>query len=311
MKIDNYLAHLQARNLSPHTLKAYRSDLMVFKVFLRGRKLRVSHVNPKVIDEFIQHLRTPANRRTKQAGRQGSSIARCLAVLSAYFDYRRLRSNGKLTNPVLLVRRPRLPRRSPQPIDEPDLGTLLQGIDSLRDRALFSLFLSSGLRLAELHQLDRGSIRIEEEVKEDGTKKLTVGFGWVTGKGEKQRMFLADLATVKLVVQYLASRGSDGVEALFVSQRRQRLSRRAIEERLTTWCRRLGLTAYHVHQLRHSFGTRLLNAGVPLLVLRDLLGHASLSTTIGYAKIENETMLREYFAAMETRAEREPEEQIP
>jgi len=310
MKIADYLAHLQARNLSPHTLKAYRSDLMAFKVFLRARKLRVSQVNPKVIDEFIQHLRTLANRRTKQAGRQGSSIARCLAVLSAYFDYRRLRSNGKLTNPVLLVRRPRLPRRSPQPIDEPDLGTLLHGIDSLRDRALFSLFLSSGLRLSELQQLDRGSIRIEEEVKEDETK-LTVGFGSVTGKGGKQRMFLVDLATVKLVAQYLASRGSDGVEALFVSQRRKRLSRRAIQERLTTWCRRLGLTAYHAHQLRHSFGTRLLNAGVPLMVLRDLMGHASLSTTIGYAKIENETMLREYFAAMEMLAEGGPGEETP
>ena len=123
-------------------------------------------------------------------------------------------------------------------------------------------------------------------------------------------MFLVDLATVKLVAQYLASRGSDGVEALFVSQRRKRLSRRAIQERLTTWCRRLGLTAYHAHQLRHSFGTRLLNAGVPLMVLRDLMGHVSLSTTIGYAKIENETMLREYFAAMEILPEGEPEKRF-
>src|SRR2546426_8658723 len=149
MKIDDYLAHLEARNLSPHTLKAYRSDLIAFREFLRARKLRVSQVSPKTIDEFIQHLKTLANRRTKEAGRQASSIARCLAVLSAYFDYRRLRCHGKLTNPVLLVRRPRLPRRSPQPIDEPALETLLQGIHNLRDRALFSLFLSSGLRSEE------------------------------------------------------------------------------------------------------------------------------------------------------------------
>jgi site-specific recombinase XerD len=91
---------------------------------------------------------------------------------------------------------------------------------------------------------------------------------------------------------------SDHDPALFLSERKQRLSRRAIQEVLETWCARLGLKRFHVHQLRHTFATQLANAHIDAMVLKDLMGHERFETTTRYFKLSEETRARQYFGAM-------------
>ena len=132
----------------------------------------------------------------------------------------------------------------------------------------------------------------------DGTLS-SFGVGRVIGKGRKDRAFVIDLPTVQVIAAYLRSRGQDGIDALFVSARHQRMSTRAIKERLHFWCKRLGLARLHVHALRHYFAGRLANARIPALVLQELMGHESFSTTMQYFRLQESRLAQEYFAAME------------
>src|SRR5205814_7897486 len=104
-------------------------------------------------------------------------------------------------NPCETLRRPKRAQPTCQEVDEPTLETLLAGVNDPRDRALFALFLGSGLRLSEVHQLDRCSISVEEEVGPDGQTRI-LGVGKGIGKGNKERLFLVDSETVQIVAAY-------------------------------------------------------------------------------------------------------------
>jgi integrase/recombinase XerC len=173
--------------------------------------------------------------------------------------------------------------------------TLLEGVENARDKAILALLVSSGLRLSELCSLDRESIEVQQL---DSAGKV-IGVGRTIGKGEKEREFLVDLPTLKLVHAYLLERGADGEKALFLSTRKRRIDKRTVQHMLRSWCRRLGLPAFHPHQLRSTFGTRLSRLGVPILEISKLLGHASLATTTEYVKPDQHRIRTEFFAAME------------
>ena len=141
------------------------------------------------------------------------------------------------------------------------------------------LFVTSGLRLAELHQLNRDSINVERKEQSDGSIRV-LGSGSVIGKGNKERVFLTDFPTLQVLGDYLRTR-HDTCNALFISNRRIRLSRREIQYVLERWCKRLALPPFFCHALRHTYATRLANAGLPSITLKDLMGHASFDTTQG------------------------------
>jgi integrase len=105
--------------------------------------------------------------------------------------------------------------------------------------------------------------------------------------------------TADLIGTYLSTR-ADECPALFISERRSRLSVRAIQQTFTTWCLKLGLKRFHIHQLRHSFATRLANADIDALVLRELMGHERFETTTRYFRLAEDTKARQYFSAMES-----------
>jgi site-specific recombinase XerD len=98
--------------------------------------------------------------------------------------------------------------------------------------------------------------------------------------------------------EYIATRTDDS-PALFLSERKQRLSVRAIQDTLTKLCRRLGSPNINIHRLRHSYATRLANANISSMVLKELMGHASFTTTQRYFKVTDTTLARGYFSAME------------
>lgn len=290
MEILGFLTSLENRGCSPETIRAYRTDLKLFEIFLRAKKLRTTQVKPKLIEEFC---RTAAGGSNASPGTR----ARRLATLSSYYQYLRANSNDHIKNPVSLVRRPRLGPSSPKAIGVEAVATLLSVIDNVRDRALLQLLVASGLRLSEAFQLNRDSISVEQETLPTGETR-TLGTGQVLGKGRKERIFLVDLPTLEALTAYLSER-TDTNPALFISSRGKRLSRRSIEDILHRWCKRAGMKPLRLHSTRHEFATRLANSGMPSIVLKELMGHNSFSTTQKYFRINRSTMAQQYFAAMQ------------
>jgi site-specific recombinase XerD len=297
MDIDAFIQCVENNpDRSNDTVRAYRSDLVLFDRFLKSNKLRVTQVTHAVVHDYIQHLNRQPNLRFGKIGLSRATIRRRLFSIRRYFEFLRATTNSKLRDPTYGIKTGDLNNDDCKAVDESTIDTLLAGVTTARDKVLISLFLSSGLRLSELHQLDRETIETDQ-ADEDG-ETTGPGSGVIFGKRRKKRRFCIDAETTKALVDYLACR-EDDLPALFISERRQRMSKRAIQYTLTTWCKRLGLSPMHVHQLRHQFATRLGNAGIDSGVLKALMGHSDLKTTDRYCKLYDDTIARQYHAAME------------
>lgn len=299
MDFEGFINHIQYnRKCTERTVKSYRSDLSLFQAFLQERSITcLSEVDHAVVKAYIDQMKQKPNPRFGKVGLAESSMGRRLASVSSYFEYIRATSDPKLRNPLSALSRKWQKNKDPKPVDEMTLDLLISGITNLRDRTLFTLFLATGLRVSEMAQLDCDSIRMIEETYGDGQTRI-IGSGEIVGKGEKRRRFYVDRDTLCLLSEYLLTR-HEGAAALFLSQRGKRMSVRAIQERLDHWCRRVNAPHINVHRLRHSFATRLVNANISTMVLKDLMGHNSLSTTLGYSRLDDSTVARGYFAAME------------
>ena len=294
MNIQAYLKNLATQTSSQETLRAYRQDLEMYEEFLRAKSLRVTQAKPSTITEFINHL---ANKNGGPLA--PATVSRRLSVLSAFYEFLRDNSDGNITNPVQRVKRPKVNNEAPRAVDDNALATLIDGITDIRDKAIVLLFVYSGLRLSELRQLNKDSIVSRKRQAPDGTTQY-FGTGEVIGKGRKRRHFMVGPAALQALGEYIkASRTKDQHPALFLSERHQRISCRAIQEVVSRWCKKLGVPHVHVHQLRHSFATRNVNAGMSATVLQELLGHAQLSTSQRYFRVKPDRLSREYFATME------------
>jgi site-specific recombinase XerD len=299
MNYEPFLVHLQTmKNCSPQTIKAYRSDLKLFVAFLSEQRItRISQIDHSVINTYIESMRQRNNPRFGRSGLAESSMARRLAAVSSYLEFSRGTTNPKLRNPLKDLSRRWQKNNDPKPVEEYTLDLLLASITSIRDRALFTLFLATGLRVSEMHQLNRDSIAIELDFDKEERERIT-GCGEVVGKGNKRRKFYVDEMTLLTYAGYLDTRTDDN-PALFLSERRQRMSVRAIQYTLGAWCRKVGFSNINVHRLRHTYATRLANANISSMVLKDLMGHSSFTTTQRYFKLTDTTLARGYFSAME------------
>jgi site-specific recombinase XerC len=141
------------------------------------------------------------------------------------------------------------------------VSSLLAGIDNLRDKAIFMLFLFSGLRLSELCQLNLDSIQIRKVELPSGVT-LSLSEGEVLGKGNKRRRCVLALEVVTTLAQYLQTRTSSVQPAMFLSEHGSRLSAGAVQPLVHKWCLKLSVGRIHVHQLRRSFAIRMVNAGM-------------------------------------------------
>lgn len=297
MQIEDFIKNLQLRTTSAETLRAYRGDLEKYQQFLRSRGLRANQATVETVEEFVRYRASmPTRKQRKQLF--PASVDRILSVLSSYYEFLRVRSNSRTHNPVTLYKRPKVDNVDFRALDDQTVEQLLHEITDVRDKAIIWVFLSSGLRLSELSQLDIDTIQQRSRKLPDGRVR-TIGVGEVVGKGHKRRVFLVDKPALKAVVTYLKVRGKDDNPALFLSKRHRRLSCRSIQDILSRWCRRLNLTHAHVHQLRHTFATRMANAGMSALVLQELMGHSSFTMTRRYFGIRPERLAREYFSSME------------
>jgi site-specific recombinase XerD len=297
MKIDEFMLELGSRTNSKETMRAYRQDLERFERFLKSEGIRINQVKRSTMVKYLAYLEALRGRTTSERLSPATKNRR-LTIVSEYFDWLQRDSDKTISNPVALLRRPTVQNENPSPVDDVDLSKLVTGLQNLRDKALILIFVYSGLRLFELYKLNINSISIR--VRQVDGQKEYYGHGRILGKGSKERNFIIGPKAVEALKAYLLARQSQDANApLFLSSRKTRLSCRSMQHLLAEACRRLGLNRIHVHQLRHTFATRNVNAGMSMEVLKELLGHEQLTATQRYFKVDAKRIQREYYAAME------------
>lgn len=287
LAVDTWLAELSdQRRLSAHTVSNYRRDL---------QKLLVAAGDIPLASLQVHHLRRFVAQLHGQ-GLAGRSLARALSAWRGFFHWLGERGLVK-ANPCDGIRPPKSSRMLPKALSVDETARLLMPVEdddpvqAARDLAMFELFYSSGLRLAELVALDceaLDSIAHESEVRVLGKRnKLRL-----VPVGSKAREALAAWAAVR---DELAKPEE---KALFVGQRGARISPRMVEARLSRRAVQLGLpTHVHPHMLRHSFASHVLQSSGDLRAVQEMLGHASIASTQVYTHLDFQHLAKVYDAA--------------
>lgn len=247
----------------------------------------------------IHHIRRYiAQLHSKGLG--GRSLARMLSAWRGFFTYL-MRDHGLTDNPCAGLRAPKSPKILPQALSPDEAARLVElpagTPEAIRDKAMFELFYSSGLRLAELVGLDPAQL------------DMGAGEVRVTGKGSKTRIVPLGQHAVAALQAWLAVRGQlakTDETALFVGARGNRITPRVVQLRMKQWGIRQGITSnVHPHLLRHSFATHVLQSSGDLRAVQEMLGHASISTTQVYTHLDFQYLSKIYDAA-HPRARKKP-----
>jgi integrase/recombinase XerC len=293
--VRGFLQYLRNRNVSPHTLSAYESDLSQFLQFTSQlRRTPLDALDPSDVDAFA--IRAFLGELHKQRI-SASSSARKLSALRTFVRF--LRREDLVDNdPAALVAAPKRPQTIPAHLSVEEMNRLLEMPDAStplgrRDRAILELFYASGLRLSELACLDMDDVNLSGRMVR------------VLGKGRKERLVPFNTTTADAIRASLKDRvgqraegrgkGRAASSALFLNYRGERLSTRSIDRlvrRYVAACSaRLGISP---HALRHSFATHLLARGADLRAIQELLGHARLSTTQRYTHVNAAQLIEVY-----------------
>lgn len=278
---------LRRRGAAEKTRLAYAADLRQFAVWASWQRVEPPQVTHKLLRRYAAAL---SQQRSAPA-----TVARKLAALRSFFGT--LREHGDVAaNPADLLSAPRRAQELPSVLTAEQVSRLLDRIPAstpleLRDRALFEVAYASGLRAEELVSLDITSVDFDaEELR-------------VEGKGSKTRVVPAGEPALQAVARYLerareALARGDHEPALFLSKTGRRLSTSDIRRRLRVWARHAAVHGgVHPHALRHSFATHLLDGGADLRTIQELLGHASVSTTQIYTRVESARLKTAYARA--------------
>jgi integrase/recombinase XerC/integrase/recombinase XerD len=285
--LEAFERDLRRRGAADKTRRAYGIDLTQFASWATGHELEPASVDHRALRRYAASL--------SERGQAPATVARKLAALRGFF--RALVELGaRGDNPAELLSSPKRPQHLPRVLKPADVAKLLDRIPAttpleLRDRALFELAYASGLRAEELVSLELGALDFDAERVR------------VEGKGGKTRLVPTGEHALAAVERYLA-RGRPALEssesrALFLSKTGRRLSTSDVRRRLRVWTQHTtaqvpGIGDLHPHALRHSFATHLLEGGADLRAIQELLGHASISTTQVYTRVESSRLRATY-----------------
>lgn len=284
-----YDRDLRGRGAAERTRKAYGVDLGQFVEWVGERKL--GEIRHRDVRRFAAGL--------SSEGAAPATVARKLAAVRGLFDFL-VRTERVGQNPADLVSSPKREEKLPRVLTVEQVRELLERIPArtpleLRDRAMLELAYSCGLRCEEIVTLDVGALDFE-------TEQLRV-----LGKGSKERLLPVGEPAQQALRRY-TERGRHALtadpreQALFLSKSGRRLSNSDVTRRLGLWVREAALAAgVSPHSLRHSFATHLLEGGADLRTIQELLGHASISTTQVYTRVDA-ARLRDAYAATHPRA---------
>jgi integrase/recombinase XerC len=288
--MNSFLRYLQVeRQSSPHTLEAYRNDLQQYHRFLalvyRLQQVNTGHFTKETLRGFLASL---VHQRY-----DAISIRRKIASLRSFAKYL-VREKIFEVNPALNIRAPRTAKRLPDFLTTSEIRELLQqpardGIDASRDRMILKLFYATGVRISEAIGLRVADVRFHEGVIR------------VLGKRQKVRLLPLGDHTAKELKLFLQDRSRSEQRELmpedFVLVRPDGLpfSRQQMAHLIRRYMRQVADPGKaHPHALRHSFATHLLDAGADILSVKELLGHASLSTTQIYTHVSAERLKKVY-----------------
>jgi integrase/recombinase XerC len=281
--LDGFLSHLRhERRLSENTAESYARDLRSLLELTGETALQDLHPNQARRYIAILHSR----------GLEGRTLARMLSAWRGFYRYL-ARDHGFTRNPFQGIRAPKAAKTLPKALSPDEAARLvdLPGDEPLtiRDRAMFELFYSSGLRLSELTGLELGDVDLR-----DGTVR-------VTGKGNKTRVVPVGDYARRAIEAWLTERAAiAGPEqkTVFVDARSRPVSPRSVQRRLAAWAIRQGMSQHvHPHMLRHSFASHVLQSSGDLRAVQEMLGHASISTTQVYTHLDYQYLAKTYDAA--------------
>lgn len=283
--LDNYIQHLTfERGLSALTCKSYSRDLALLESLTEHADLKT--INTQQIRRFIASLHG--------RGLSSKSIARALSAWRGFYDYL-IQHQGFTQNPVIGLRAPKSAKTLPQALSVDQAVKFVDiqgdGLLEVRDHAILELFYSSGLRLAELVNLDIDMLDFSE------------GTVIVTGKGNKTRIVPLGSQAANALQIWLQQRTDIKIDdknknAVFVTQQGRRVTPRAVQYRVKTWAIKQGInTDMHPHLLRHSFATHVLQSSQDLRAVQEMLGHANISTTQVYTHLDFQHLAKIYDAA--------------
>lgn len=273
------------RNVSTHTMDAYKRDINQYLVYLGDLDIKnLSDVKSTHIRDYIRIL--------SDGGMAPASISRIISSIRTY--YRFLSSENILDeNPVLLINNPKLPKKLPDVLSEKEISLIINAIQESsqfyqRDKAIIELLYSCGIRVTELCNLEMSNLFIDEDLIR------------VMGKGNKERLLPLGVRSKKYLDDYIKhSRNShikkSGSSFVFVSRNGNQLTRAMINIILNKWTQVSGLKkSVSPHKLRHSFATHLLEGGADLRFVQALLGHSDISTTQIYTHIDKHYLKEVY-----------------
>lgn len=324
--VKAFVEHLALnRHLSPHSVRAYRSDVEQYldrTAAARGRKaslLTMADLDAESVRTFVAEL--------NKADQARASVARKLSGLRTFLRFL-VREGSLARDPSGTATAPKLDRKVPRHLSEGDMTRLLETPDGAtplgrRDRAMLELFYASGLRLSELVGLDLDDLHLPARmvrVMGKGGKERLLPFNRSTEQA--LRAWLPDRETIRGAQPAVVSpvrpstrrrigegratgRGHAervGREPVFVNARGGRLTGRSIHRLVARYVTRCSeRTGISPHALRHSFATHLLQRGADLRAIQEMLGHARLTTTERYTHV-NATQLREVYMRAHPRA---------
>jgi integrase/recombinase XerD len=280
--IDDYLQHLKLeRGLSENTLSAYANDLNEFYLFSKINSPQ--SITTQIINNFLNYL--------NKIGRKPSSIARKLSSLKRFFGY--LMEQGHIKeNPFERYSAPKIVRYHPGYLSPVEINKIIENIDlkkknGLRNRAIIELLYGCGLRISELAELKINDIEFE------------AGFIKVLGKGNKQRLvplgeWAADALRKYISERDITHKGSLS-KHIILNRNGQKFSRVGLWKIIKSIVLEAKITKKVTpHTFRHSFATHMLEGGADLRIVQEMLGHADISTTQIYTKIDREYIIAEH-----------------
>ena len=290
-------------NKSPNSIKEYNYDLMMFLRFIKIHfgltketdftKIKINDISLDTIKKIkLADIHSFLSYMAIELKSKSATRARKASTIRVFFNYLSQKANLIEINPAQNLETPKSDKRLPKYLNLEESKKLLEVTSNednrnyQRDYAIMTLFLNCGLRLSELVGINIQDIDFSEA-------KLNV-----IGKGNKERTIYLNKACLSALSEYLSVRPKNGVKvdklhsekALFLSERKERISRRTVQYIVNKELKQAGLDSskYSVHKLRHTAATLMYQFGnVDIRALQELLGHESISTTEIYTHVDN------------------------